>query len=208
LQESCTAYKQNQGYREDSSPQTEPATKDPLDDYPAWDSSYSRPHGPVGKGQDEHERGGTINSQLHIMVQKSEDAIITRIVLVRVVLFVMVLVVGFYLGTPFESFLTNTLGYKESCTGFFCLNGIETGILALTLSYSLWMGIIFGAAGKKADYILIGIYFFLVALLFSQESGVTWQMYLGLLGVTAVGNLFGYAIKMARLEIQKKNKTI
>ncbi len=129
------------------------------------------------------------------MVQKSQDAIITRMVLLRVFLFVVILVVGFYGVASFESFVRDSLHFKETCSGLFCLNGIETGLMALILSYSFWIGVIFGTLGKKADYIIIGI---LTILALVSFYGLDLQMYLGLIEVIFAGNLIGFILKILR----------
>jgi len=116
-------------------------------------------------------------------------------VLVRLFWFIVVLVVGFYNAVPFITLLEDNLGYKEMCDGLFCLEGFETGFLALMLSYSLWLGIVFGALGKKVDYILIGIVFLLTFFLFTQEGGKTWEMFVGLVAITALGNAIGFGLK-------------
>lgn len=129
------------------------------------------------------------------MVQRSRDTIITRAVLLRVLLFVSILVIGFYEGRLFLSFLTDKLNYKEVCSGFCFLEGFGAGLLALTLSYSFWFGVIFGAVGKKADYIVIGVFFILALVMF---YGLSFQIYLGLIGVALLGNAIGYILKIGR----------
>lgn len=119
-------------------------------------------------------------------------------VLLRVFLFVVILVVGFYGSLPFYDFLTNDLGYKETCSGFCAFEGFGIGILALILSYSFWVGIVFGALGKKADYIFIGSVFLLILYLFAQETEKKWELLISFIILAVISNAIGFVLKILR----------
>jgi hypothetical protein len=135
------------------------------------------------------------------MVPKSENVMMAHAVLLRICLFTAVLVIGFYEVTWFESFLRDTLHFKETCSGFCALQGIGTGVLALILSYSFWIGVVFGTLGKKTDYILIGILAILALLSFYNLS---LQIYMGLIEVILAGNAIGFGLKLLRMRVFKK----
>jgi hypothetical protein len=119
-------------------------------------------------------------------------------VIVRVFLLAGILIFGFLLSNPFYFFLVKTLGYHESCGGFFELCGFETEALSLVISYIFWVTFVFGILGKKMDYIFSTILFLLAFLLFTQEKNITPQMYIGLIGVALLGNALGYILKIGR----------
>jgi hypothetical protein len=136
------------------------------------------------------------------MVQKSRAPVIGKQIILRVILFLAVLVVGFYNGQPFVIFLTENLHFKEPVSQFFgAFEGFQTWMAALTLSYTLWLGIVFGSLGKRADYAVIGIFFIFALYLFYGQSS---QMYFGLIQVALVGNAIGFGLKLLRKQMGLK----
>ena len=118
-------------------------------------------------------------------------------ILGRILLILPILVVSFLSAAPFEYFNDTILGYQTP-PGFFGFTIID-GILAWTLSFIFWSGILFGILGKKIDYVPIVLIIALALWMYSGTDNVTPQMYLGLLGVALLGNAIGYILKLARL---------
>ena len=119
-------------------------------------------------------------------------------VLLRVILFIGIVLVSIFWVGPWKDLVAGMLGFKEICDGFLCFQGLETELLAIILSWSLWFGIIFGTLGKKSDYLLISITFIFTFFLFTQESGKTLEMFFGLIAITAIGNAIGFGLKLLR----------
>ncbi|HVV38890.1 MAG TPA: hypothetical protein VHD31_01015 [Candidatus Paceibacterota bacterium] len=115
---------------------------------------------------------------------------------------IFVLVIGFILVDGFIPFVTQYLGYSESSTFFGAFQGFATDFLALVFSYALWVSVIFGALGKKADYIIITLYAFLGFFLLYNLS---LKIYLGFIGVTILGNLIGFCLKLWRQRFFKNS---
>jgi hypothetical protein len=135
------------------------------------------------------------------MVQKSPTVKISLEILLRVFLFFIVLIVGYYSAILSLNFLVNNLGYKETCSGFFCLPGIAIALTSFAVSYSFWLGVIFGTLGKKFDYFLIAIFVAAASLtLYNFEFSLT----LGLVVVATLGSLFGFVLKLLRQRFLRK----
>lgn len=130
------------------------------------------------------------------MVSGKRIGIILLTVTTRIFLFVAVLVMSLYLSPPFEDLNRIVFDYRKP-SGFFGFT-LSEAFLALTLSLTLWSGIIFGAIGRKIDYVFIGLVFVLAFWEYSSAENVTPQMYLGLIGVAVLGNFLGYLLKLAR----------
>ena len=95
-------------------------------------------------------------------------------------------------------FLEYSLDYQRS-GGFFGFS-IENVIIELIFSFILWASILFGAIGKKIDYLLIVSFIILAVIAFYNSSAsLNIKMYLGLIGVALLGNAIGYMLKLARL---------
>lgn len=62
----------------------------------------------------------------------------------------------------------------------------------------------YGAIGKKVDYIFIGTIFVLGLLEYFSAENVTPQMYLGLFGAAGAGLLIGFVLKLLRKRIWNK----
>ena len=113
----------------------------------------------------------------------------------RLFLLFAIFAFALFLQDPFYYFLIHTLHYKEP--SFFFINLYFLG-LGWTLSWTFWSGVVFGAFGKKIDYVFILIVFLLSILDFVYTENITPSIYLGLVGVAVLGNVLGYMLKVGR----------
>lgn len=131
------------------------------------------------------------------MVQKSLATSIILETVLRVLLLIICIAIGIYFfPVTIHNFVVNTLGYQKPA-GFFGFTFADWEVSWL-ISSSLFSGIIFGALGKKIDYIFIVILFFLSSLDFLFTENITFVVYLGLSGSAILGNVIGYGLKLAR----------
>ena len=117
-------------------------------------------------------------------------------VFVRILLLIIALGLGGFTSFPFHAFILDTLNFKNP-SDFFGASWADWG-LAWTLTSLFWSGIVFGALGKKIDYIFIAIIFLFSLLIFFYTKNVTLAIYLGLVGVAVLGNVLGYMLKVGR----------
>ena len=114
----------------------------------------------------------------------------------RFFLLILVFTVALFTSDPAHQFLTKYLQYQLP-SGFFGLT-LADWTLAWTLTSLFWGGVVFGALGKKVDF----VFFFLIVLFalweYTGTENVTSQMYLGLVVVAVVGNAIGYLLKLGR----------
>ncbi len=118
-------------------------------------------------------------------------------ILSRILLLLLALTVSFFAAVPFEYFNDTILGFQKP-VGFFGFT-IADGILAWTLSFMFWSGVVFGTFGKRIDYTFIALVALFAFWIYSSTENVTSAMYLGLFGVALLGNAIGYMLKLARL---------
>jgi hypothetical protein len=102
----------------------------------------------------------------------------------------------FFFPIAIHDFLINILGYQRP-TGFFGFTFADWDV-AWILASCLWTGIILGGIGRKVDYIFIFLFFLLTSVEFFYTENMTLTVYLALVGVTVLGNLIGFAIKVLR----------
>lgn len=72
-------------------------------------------------------------------------------------------------------------------------------LLAWALSVVFWSSVIFSFLGKATDYVFVAMFLLFGVYVYINTEDVTPLMYLALLGVAVVGNLIGYALKVARM---------
>lgn len=117
--------------------------------------------------------------------------VVTRILILLVVLFLSA-----FTSDPAHDFILNIFHYQNP-SGFFAASWAEWSI-AWVLTSVFWSGIIFGAIGKKIDYIFNFVIILFALWEYIGAENVTPQMYLGLIGVALLGNALGYALKIGR----------
>jgi hypothetical protein len=122
----------------------------------------------------------------------------------RAAILVGLVVVSFFVASPFW-YINDSLFNYQRPSGFFGFS-LTDAFLAWTLSLTFLNAIMFGAIGKKVDYVFIILVTILAFLEYWSADNVTPQMYLGLVGIALVGNAIGYALKLARLKWFTKNR--
>lgn len=114
-------------------------------------------------------------------------------------IFLLIIVVGislFFFPSTVHEFVTEVLEYQRP-TGVLGLSRSDW-IIAWIMSASFWVGIVFGALGKKIDYIFILSFFLLMSLNHFYTANMTWLVYSGFVGATVIGVLLGFGLKLLR----------
>lgn len=75
---------------------------------------------------------------------------------------------------------------------------ISNSSFSLYLALALWGSIVFGAIGKKTDYVIIAGIFLFGLWDYAGTDNVTTDMYLGLIAVTLAGNAIGLGLRLVR----------
>jgi hypothetical protein len=135
------------------------------------------------------------------MVQRSTVKILGTIV-GRMSLLIIVLTIGYFTAQPFQQLNEELFNFINPPT-FFMASWAD-GVLAWCLSSVLWGAIIFGTLGRKIDYIFLGVVFLFALWNYVYTQNVTPQMYLGLIGVAAIGIFLGFCLKLLRQRIWSK----
>jgi hypothetical protein len=131
------------------------------------------------------------------MVQGTQAIKVIKDILFRFALLIVVLVATYFSTDIFHNLNDSTFHYINP-PGFFAMASLAEWFLALDLALIFWSGVIFGALGKKSDYIFIVLIILYAFWGYSGTSNVTSQMYLGLIGVAVLGNFLGYILKIGR----------
>ena len=118
--------------------------------------------------------------------------------LLRTSFILATIVLAAYTTSPFFELNQNVFHYQNP-SGFFIASWAE-GVLAWVLALIFWSGILFGALGRRIDYILVALFIIFGLWNYFYTDNVTPQMYLGLFGVALLGNAIGYMLKLARLK--------
>ena len=131
------------------------------------------------------------------MVQGAQIVGVVQAILIRILLLALVFTAVYFTTDIFHNFNENTFHYINP-PGFFSMASLAEWFLALDLALVFWTGVMFGAVGKKTDYILIATIFLYALWGYSGAANVTQQMYLGLIGVALLGNALGYMLKVGK----------
>lgn len=123
----------------------------------------------------------------------------TETLILRVFVLVVLFIINFWIGEPFYQLVVDRLDYHEPGTLFISFYGFSGVILGWLMSYTFWCGVVLGTLGKKIDYVLSTAVFLFAFWVYLTTTNVTPEIYLSLLGVAIVGNLIGYALKVARM---------
>jgi hypothetical protein len=130
------------------------------------------------------------------MVQNSRASVIVWNILLRLLLFIVVIIVGFFPPLQLYLFINEGLGYV-SPGGFFGFDFSDWEVTWI-IAWTFWSGLIFGMLGKKIDYFII-LFFVLFALYdFSTPTPVNPNLYILLVSTIVSSNVIGFALKLAR----------
>lgn len=129
---------------------------------------------------------------------------IALLVILRIVLICLTVYVAAYTLPIALEILRSDLGYQNPNT--FWGGNITDDFESLALTLPFWSGIIFGALGRKVDYIIIGLFLALGIWEYTGTETTTAQMYLGLAAATVIGNLVGFTFKLLRQKFLPKLK--
>lgn len=120
-----------------------------------------------------------------------------RLIIAQIGLRIALLIAAFYIGAITSSyalsFMEDSLGYYRP-SGFFGFT-LEHLFAPWIFASIFWVSTLLGSLGKKVDYLTIGVITLLALLSF---YGFSLEIYVGLLGIAALGNALGYALKLAR----------
>ncbi len=138
------------------------------------------------------------------MATKSRTTLIVGGILLRIILLCIVSVLAYYSIPFFLNILEKYLGYTTP-SGFFGFT-LSDGFVSLDLGLLFWGSLIFGALGKKTDYLLTILLLASALWEYIGLETITKNMYLGLVATLLIGSAIGFALKLARQKFLPKLK--
>ena len=132
------------------------------------------------------------------MVQRSRTITIALDVVFRLLGLVPILIISSFIYLPFYDLIKNYLRYSEPGTIFISFGGLGTHLMAIEMAFVFLLGMIFGAIGKKVDYIFIATFFALISLHSFAAANVTVIVYLSFIFITVFGISVGFGLKLVR----------
>jgi len=123
-------------------------------------------------------------------------------IVARIFILVLSVVLGFFTSAPAHEFNTAFFDFQRP-NGFFGFT-LADWELAMALSTTFWSGLIFGAIGKRIDYIFIGLTWAFTLWMYATTENVTPAMYGGLAAVALGGLGIGYLLKVLRTKMSTK----
>lgn len=130
------------------------------------------------------------------MVQKSRGTSLGLKILSRIGFSVATPLLAFYTSDISLEILKNYLAYTTPLVDWGDL--LVDASIAVSLGMVFWGALLFGAIGKKVDYLFIFLFTLFGFLNFYITETVTIQMYLGLIAAIIIGNAIGFALKLLR----------
>ncbi len=114
---------------------------------------------------------------------------------IRILLFIVVIVLSYFSSNITSQFVTD-LGYQNP-SGFFGFS-LTSMFLALWLSLVFWSGVVFGAWGRKVDYIIITAITLFALWDYLSAENLTQELKQTFVISVIAGNLIGYILKLGR----------
>ena len=136
------------------------------------------------------------------MVQKHSALIIFWRILLRIIFLIVVFLIAGYESQFAFSVLQDYLGYQTP--DIFWGGGLVDSFISFELSFIFLSGILFGALGRKIDYLLNAIFIIYGLWDYNGTSTVTYGMFWGLVGAAIIGNIIGFVLKLLRQKFLPK----
>lgn len=138
------------------------------------------------------------------MVQKSLILKSLLVFLGRIVLFFVIVITSALISDPVHNFILNVLQYKTP-SGFFGFT-LADWDLALFITSTFFIGVIFGGLGRKIDYIFIALLIILDIWEWTGTENITLNLWVTLIVTIIVSNAIGFGLKLLRQRFLPKLK--